>query len=330
MKKVSLLAFDYAFSSVITGMIDIFSLVGVTWNRVQGIPIQEHFQVEIVALDTKPVSCLNNVLIQPHKSIYDVNKTDLILIPPIGANIEQTLRLQKDLIPWLQYQHENGAQIASTCTGAFLLAETGLLDGKQATTHWGYIQQFRKRYPDILLKPEQLITNEMDLFCAGGGSAWIDLGLFFIERHCGNEIAVQTAKSLVLDRERKSQSPYSTIVGQQYHQDQEILLVQKWMDEHLADQFTLEQLAPQFGMSSRTFKRRFKAATGNPALLYLQTLRVESAKKLLESTQLSVEDITTQVGYEDSSSFMKLFKKMTGISPNAYRKKFKNAWSLEG
>lgn len=326
MKNITLVCFDYALSSVITGILDLFSLTGVSWNRVQGQPPQPLFQVDLVSLDGKPVQCLNRLMITPHKSLSEVEDTDLIMLPPIGANIDKTLDYQQDLFPWLREQHAKGAQIASSCTGTFLLAKSGLLDGKKATTHWGYVEQFRDRFPDVILKPQQLITNEVDLFCAGGGSAWMDLSLFLIELNCGREIALQTAKALIIDRERSSQVPYCTVKGQKYHQDKEILAAQEWMEENLSQKIRMEQVGMHFGMSSRTFKRRFKSATGDSPLPYLQSLRIESAKKLLESTRLSIDEITLQVGYEDSSSFMKLFKRNSGISPNAYRNKFNHSY----
>jgi transcriptional regulator GlxA family with amidase domain len=322
MKNITVLCFDYAFSSVITGFLDLFSLAGVTWNRIHNTPSQRLFDIKLASQDGEPVRCLNNLLIQPDCAISDIRQTDIIFIPPIGGNIERTIAQQVKTVQWLQEKHEAGSQIASSCTGTFLLAETRLLEGKQATTHWGYIDQFSERYPTIQLKPEQLITNELSLLCAGGGSAWLDLSLLLIEQHYGHDIAVQTAKTLVIERKQHSQTPYFTNHGQKYHKDAEILDIQQWLEEHFADKINIEQLGSRYGMSSRTFKRRFKLATGDTPLSYLQSLRIEIAKKMLESGRLPVELITQQVGYSDSSSFMKLFKRKTGISPQAYRQAF--------
>ncbi|WP_428604690.1 GlxA family transcriptional regulator [Sedimenticola sp.] len=322
MKKITLFCFDYAFSSVISGVLDLFSLVGVTWNRVQNTDPTPAFQVELASQDGGPVRCLNRLSLQPDRDIASVTHSDIIFIPPIGGDIGKTLARHVQAIDWLRAMHAKGSQIVSSCTGSFVLAETGLLDGKQATTHWGYVEQFRERYPNVRLRPEQLITNEIDLLCAGGGSAWLDLSLFLIEQHLGHDSAVQTAKALVIERKQQSQRPFTTNQGQKYHHDKAILSAQLWMESHLTEKISIDRLGERFGMTPRTFKRRFKQATGDTPLVYLQSLRVEAAKKMLENSRLSIESVTQCVGYEDSSSFMKLFKRKTGISPQNYRNTF--------
>jgi len=322
MKKITLLCFDHAFSSVITGVLDLFSLVGVTWNRIQQSGSTPLFQVQLAAKNEQPVHCLNRISLQPDVAISSVSESDIIFIPPIGADIDRTLKKNARAVAWLREMHANGSQIVSSCTGSFLLAETGLLDGKLATTHWGYVDQFRARYPRVILKPEQLITDEIDLLCAGGGSAWLDLSLFLIEQHLGHDIAVQTAKALVIERKQYSQAAFSTRQGQKYHNDAEILSAQLWMENHLPEKINIDRLGERFGMTSRTFKRRFKQATGDTPLAYLQSLRIETAKKILESSRMPIELVTQRVGYEDSSSFMKLFKRRTGISLQNYRNAF--------
>ncbi|MCW8943628.1 MAG: helix-turn-helix domain-containing protein [Sedimenticola sp.] len=322
MKKIAILCFDYAFSSVITGVLDLFSLAGVTWNRIQKEPPQPLFDIKLVSRDGLPVRCLNNLIIEPDMALTAAVTSDILFIPPIGGNIEKTLSKELLTLKWLREMHQNGCQIVSSCTGSFMLAETGLLDGKLATTHWGYIDQFKERYPAIQLKPEQLITNELSLLCAGGGSAWLDLSLLLIEQHFGHDIAVQTAKALVIERKQQIQTPYFTSHGQKYHSDTEILAVQTWLDAHFSEHINIDELGARYGFNSRTFKRRFKLATGDTPLAYIQSLRVEMAKKLLESSRQSIEQITQEIGYIDSSSFMKLFKKKTGLSPQTYRQTF--------
>ncbi|AKH19581.1 GlxA family transcriptional regulator [Sedimenticola thiotaurini] len=322
MKKITLLCFDYAFSSVITGVLDLFSLVGVTWNRVHNQPPASRFQVQLAAEQQRPIRCLNRLTLQPDLCFASIRESDIVFIPPIGADIDRTLESNRNAIDWLREMHATGSQIVSSCTGSFLLAETGLLDGKQATTHWGYIDQFRQRYPRVILKPAQLITNEVDLLCAAGGSAWLDLSLLLIQQHAGQELALQTAKALVIERKQHSQAAFTTSQGQKYHQDAQILSAQEWMESHLAEKISIDRLGERCGMAPRTFKRRFKQATGDSPLAYLQSLRIERAKKILESSQIPIEQITRQVGYEDSSSFMKLFKRTTGMSPQQYRTVF--------
>ena len=322
MRHVTVLGFDYAFASAITGVSDLLSTAGVTWNYIHGNALASEFKVEIATFDGAPVKCANNIQIEAHRAIADINSTDLLLIPTIAGDIEQTLKRNRDLLPWISRQAEKGADIASNCTGAFLLAETGLLDNKLATTHWGFVEEFRQRYPEVDLQPEQLITADGALFCSGGGMAWLDMALFLIERYCGYDIAMASAKSNVFDISKTSRAAYSSIPGKRYHQDTIILALQDWLDIHFSQSLTVAQLAERSAMTERTLIRRFKQATGDSLVHYIQCLRVDAAKKLLRSEHMTIEAITQQVGYQDVSSFIRLFKKHTGLSPSAHRARF--------
>lgn len=322
MRHVTVLGFDYAFASAITGVSDLLSTAGVTWNYIHGNALASEFKVEIATFDGAPVKCANNIQIEAHRAIADINNTDLLLIPTIAGDIEQTLRRNKDLLPWIANQAEKGADIASNCTGAFLLAETGLLDNKLATTHWGFVEEFRQRYPDVDLQPEQLITADGALFCSGGGMAWLDMALFLIERYCGYDIAMASAKSNVFDISKTSRAAYSSIPGKRYHQDIAILSLQDWLDINFNQNVSVAQLAEKIAMTERTLIRRFKQATGDSLVHYIQCLRVDGAKKLLLGENMTIEAITQQVGYQDVSSFIRLFKKHTGLSPSAHRVRF--------
>ena len=322
MKIVTVYLFEQAFSSVVTGLVDLFSLVGVTWNRIQQEPPAPCFRVQLASQQGGQVRCLNNLLLESDLRLDQVTQSDLLFIPPVGGPLERTLQREAEALESIRRLHDAGCQIASSCTGTFLLAASGLLDGRRATTHWGYVDSFRQRFPDVELIPEQLITNETSLFTAGGGSAWLDLALFLIELHLGHEIAVETAKALVIERRQHSQVPYSTLRGQKMHQDAAILRAQEWMEQNLTGRIQIDQLGEAYGMSPRTFKRRFRQATGSTPIQYLQSLRVENAKKLLESTPWGITRITQAVGYNDESSFMKLFKRTTGVTPQQYRRTF--------
>ena len=323
MKQITLVCFDSAFSSAITGLLDLFSLVGVTWNRIHRQSIEPHFQVRLASPTGNPVRCLNNLSIQPDVAIGEAGEDDIIFIPPIGGEIERVLQREAVLVEWLREEHTRGASIAGSCTGTFLVAESGLLNGRVATTHWGYVDRFRQRYPEVILKPEKLITRQANLFCAGGGSAWLDLALLLVEDHLGHEIAVQTAKALVIERKQQSQEPYTSLQGRKLHQDPTILTVQEWMESNLERKIQVDRLGDRYGMSPRNFKRRFKQATGETPLVYLQSLRIEAGKHYLESTRLPIERITQLVGYQDSGFFVKLFKRRTGLSPAGYRNRFR-------
>lgn len=322
MIKVTIAGFDYAFSTAITGVLDLFSLAGVTWNRIQGLPIAPKFQVKIASLNGEPIQCSNGVQLVAHCRFSDVEDSDLILVPTIAGNIARTLESNKKLVHWIKQEYERGADLASNCTGAFLLAEAGILNHKTATTHWGFSEQFHLQYPKVNLTPEQLITADQNVFCAGGGMAWFDLALHLIGRYCGHEIARETAKAYVIDIGRNNQSAYAMVPGKKYHQDNDILLTQHWMEENFSNPINLDKLAQRFNLTPRTFKRRFKLATNGTPLDYLRALRLKEAKKILETEQCSIESIAHRVGYEDQSSFSRLFKRESGLTPGAYRIKF--------
>ena len=321
MKKITVLTMYNTMASCVTGPLDVFYQAGVLWNYFHRQELTPYFDVQTVTEDGGPVRCLSGIRLLPDGSIHDVQNSDLIIISSI-LNIDKTRFYQADVIDWLKSQYRLGAQIASICTGAFVLAETGLLDGKTATTHWGFASEFQKRYPQIELKPERLITDEGDLFCSGGYNAGTDLCLYLVEKYCGHEIALQSSKSMIADIGRTTQAPYAIFDFQKDHNDDRILAVQEWIEANFGQEQSYDKLAQKFGMSRRTFERRFKAATGDTPLFYLQRIRVEAAKRMLENGGLSFDEITYQVGYEDSSSFRKVFSKQTGLRPSAYQRKF--------
>lgn len=321
MKKVTVLAMYNTMASTVIGPMDVFYQAGVMWNYFSGQKITPYFEVKLVTSNGKPFKCLGGVRMVPHGSIHDVQGTDLIVVSSI-LDIDRTLAVQREAIDWLKDHYRRGSHIATICTGAFVLAETGLLDGKTATTHWGFADQFQKRYPRIELKPERLITDEGDLFCSGGYNAGIDLSLYLVEKYCGHEVALQSSKSVISDIGRTSQAPYAIFQLQKKHHDDQILAVQEWIEKNFDQNFNYDTLARKNGMSRRTLERRFKAATGETPLTYQQNLRVEAAKRLLENGKRSFDEITYRVGYEDSSTFRKVFLKQTRLRPSDYRKKF--------
>jgi len=321
MKKVTILAMYNTMASTVIGPMDVFYQAGVLWNYFNGQKLTPYFEVKVVTTNGAPFKCLSGARMLPEGSIHDVQESDLIVVSSI-LEIDKTLQVQGEVIDWLKDHNRRGAHIASICTGAFVLAETGLLDGKTATTHWGFADQFRKRYPQIELKPERLITDEGDLFCSGGYNAGTDLSLYLVEKYCGHEVALQSSKSVISDIGRTTQAPYAIFQFQKDHSDNRILTVQEWIENNFDQTFNYDNLARDYGMSRRTFERRFKTATGDTALIYQQRLRVEAAKRLLEDGNRSFDEITYRVGYEDSSSFRKVFLKQTGLRPTEYQKKF--------
>jgi transcriptional regulator GlxA family with amidase domain len=321
MKKVTILAMFNTMASSVAGPMDIFYQAGVMWNYFQGQKMTPFFHTEIVTTYGKPVKCLNGTRMLPNGSIRDVDSTDLIVVSSI-LDIDKTMKYEGQVVDWLQGHYRRGAHIASICTGAFVLAETGLLDGKTATTHWGSAEEFRRRYPRVDLKSERLITDEGDLFCSGGMNAGTDLSLYLVEKYCGHEVGLQSSKTMISDIGRTLQTPYAIFQFQKDHNDRKVLAVQKLMEENFDQDYPYEELAERFGMSRRTFERRFKTATGDTPLVYLQRVRVEAAKEMLETGNLSFEEISFRVGYEDTGAFRKVFLKQTGLRPREYQRRF--------
>jgi transcriptional regulator GlxA family with amidase domain len=323
MIKIAILAMHNAASSTISGPMDIFHSAGVLWNYTCGTAMDPRFETRIVTLDGKPVKCLNNLMIKPHCSVDEVGKTDIVLISSI-MDIGKVLKHESKAISWLKSQYEKGSAIASICTGAYVLAETGLLDGKTATTHWGYLEEFRQRYPKIELKPERLITDEGDLYCSGASNACLDLAIYLVEKYCDHGIAVKCAKGMLIDLGRFAQTPYSSILDfQKSHGDETIIKSQQQLEKNYTQKIDIDRLASTLSLGRRTFERRFKKATGDTPLLYLQRIRIEAAKKMLELNERTFDEITYEVGYENSSFFRKLFKKHTDLTPKEYRNKFR-------
>lgn len=322
MKKITLLALHNTIATTLLGPMDVFFQAGQLWNFINGLPPTQLFEVKIVSTDGNPVQCLNGVQLQPHGAIDQIDHTDLIIVPSV-TDFARTVKYGQAALQWLRRHHARGTHIASVCTGAFFLAETGLLDGKTATTHWGFVDLFRKMYPRVQLKPERLITDEGDLYCAGALAAGIDLAFYLVEKYCGRETAVQCSKALIHDMGRTSQAPYSVFQFQKNHSDEAVKRAQYWIEQNYTQEVDLNAVASQHGMSRRTFERRFKQSTGDTPLAYLQRTRVEAAKRMLENHHGTFNEISYQLGYENSGHFREVFKKHTGMLPSEYQNHFR-------
>jgi transcriptional regulator GlxA family with amidase domain len=323
MKDITIVALETSVASTFTGPMDVFSLSGILWNGISGRNPAPDFTVRIVTKDGNPVKCLNGITLTPHCSMHDIQKTDLVMVSAITGSISVALEANRGVVTWLKEQYENGAWISSVCTGAFVLAETGLLDGKTATTHWGFVRQFRKRYPKVKCRPDALITDEGDLFCSGGSNSCIDLALYLVEKLCGRTVAIQCAKAMVYDLGRSTQAPYSALIAKRSHRDGMIHDAQNWIEEHFSQRLGVSVLAQRANMTERTFQRRFKEATGDTPVNFLQKVRIEAARDLLETGSRSFEEITCMVGYEDPGSFRKIFFRQTGILPRDYQRLYR-------
>lgn len=322
MKNIYILGFDQALASAITGVLDLFALAGVTWNRIQGTQPAPIFNVQIASAHGEPIRCINGINLGAHVSFDEIKQADALIIPTIGGPIEHVLANNPELIALIQKANTQRWILAGNCTGNFLLAHAGILDGKQATTHWGFKDQFKKQYPKVNLTAEFMLTRHEHVYCAGGGLAWFDLGLHMIERFVGFEIAIQTAKAFVIDYRRDSQLSYSLMGLAKPHKDALIKEVQNWLNINYANSISIDDLAQRFSVSKRTLIRRFNQSLDMPPNAYIQGLRIEGAQKLLEESEMQIDTIMNKVGYEDASSFRRLFKSKTGVTPSEYRSRF--------
>jgi len=329
MKHVIIAGFNGALSTAITGVLDILSLTGVSWELIMTETPKPKFKVWVASADGLSIKCINHVGIEAHMSFAQVMGSEqvmenliAIIVPTIGSPIEYTLIKNPEMKTFLQWGFEHDLMIAGNCTGNFFLAEAGLLNGRRATTHWGYKEMFEARYPQVDLRADQLITVDGNIYCAGGGLAWLDLGIYIIEKELGYDVALQTAKAFVIDYRRESQLSYSLARLAQNHHDELIAGVQTHFEDFYHQSQDLDAVSAKFNVSKRTLIRRFKAALNSTPYAYLQRVRIEAAQKLLTETQYDPEKIVLQVGYEDISSFRRLFKKHTGLTLSAYRSRF--------
>lgn len=330
-RDIWVVGFDGALATAITGVVDLLALAGVTYQRIQGQVIDPLFNLRVVASERGPIRCINGLNLyaehdfQSVMSNVDSRELDApyaVVVPTIGADIAQTLSKNQPVLAFLKWAKQNSQIISANCTGNFFLAEAGLLKDRQATTHWGFEEAFKRHYPDVDLRIDQLITQDENIYCAGGGLAWFDMGLLMIEQHAGYEVAIQTARAFVIDYRRQSQLSYRLHRMRPNHQDNLIQSIQDYLDAAYHEHVTLDDLAKKFNISQRTLIRRFKQALDVTPHSYIQNLRMEVAQKALAETKRTVEFVMQQVGYEDVSAFRRLFKQHTGLTPNAYRDRF--------
>ena len=329
MKHVIIAGFDGALSTTITGVLDILSLTGVSWQRILSEKPEPQFKVWLASADGSTIRCINHLEISAHMSFEEamnnptlLNNLIAIIVPTIGSPIEHTLTQNPHMIDFLRWGFDKQLMIVGNCTGNFFLAEAGILNGKRATTHWGYKDLFKSRYPSIELHADKLVTVDDNVYCAGGGLAWFDLGIYIIEQELGYDFALQTAKAFVIDYRRDGQLSYGLSRMAARHNDELIANIQCYLEDHYNQTQALEVIAFKFNVSKRTLIRRFKSALNMTPHAYLQQIRIEVAQKLLAETQLSPEQIVQRTGYEDMSSFRRLFKQHTGLTLSEYRRRF--------
>lgn len=280
------------------------------------------FEVEYVGLHEYVSANNGEYTIKTDRLLKDVTTTDLLFIPPTFGDISKGILANAEAIPYFKQLHENGSSLASLCVGAFLLAETGLLNGKKCSTHWAHINEFRERYPNVEVEDGAIITEHDNIYSSGGASSLWNLILYLIEKFADREIAVMIAKYFALDIGRDSQSQFAIFRGQRNHGDDDIQIVQDYIEKHYDDKITVEKLASLINTGRRTFERRFKVATNNTPVGYIQRVRIEAAKLSFEGSRKNVSEIMFNVGYTDTKAFRDIFKKITGLTPIEYRDKF--------
>ena len=283
------------------------------------------FQVEYVGL-TEAVSAGNGeYLIKTDRLLQDVEETDLLIIPPTFGNPLTGIQENVEAIHYFKTLHSSGSSLASLCAGAFLLAETGLLDGRKCSTHWAHFAAFRARYPQVEVEDGAVITEHGNIYSSGGANSLWNLLLYLVEKFSDRDTAIMLSKYFAIDIGRDSQSAFAIFKGQKNHTDPDIKKVQDYIEAKYDSKLAVEDLANLVLVGRRTFERRFKEATNNTPLEYIQRVRVEAAKKFFEGSRKNVSDVMYDVGYTDSKAFRDIFKKVTGLTPIAYRNKFARA-----
>jgi transcriptional regulator GlxA family with amidase domain len=256
------------------------------------------------------------------ESIKDIKSTDLLIIPAMYGNLRKAVYNNRDFIPWIKEQYNNGAEVASLCLGAFLLASTGLLKGKMCSTHWLAANEFRNTFPDVNLVEDKIITDEQGIYSSGGAYSSLNLILYLVEKFAGRQAAVFCSKAFQIDIQRDSQSPFMIFKGQKEHEDESIKKAQEYIESNFRNKITVDQLASMLALSRRNLERRFKKATANTVVEYIQRVKIEAAKMSLESSRENVSEVMYKIGYSDPKAFRGTFKKITGLSPIQYRNKY--------
>jgi transcriptional regulator GlxA family with amidase domain len=252
----------------------------------------------------------------------NISKTDLIIIPALDGDMAKILEQNQDFIPWIIKQYKGGAEVASLCVGAFLLASTGLITGRKCATHWLAANDFKKMFPDVHLVEDKIITDEYGIYSSGGAFSYLNLILYLVEKYAGRDVAVFMSKAFQIDIERRSQSPFIIFHGQKNHEDDLIKKVQEYIEHNVNDKVTVDQLASMFALGRRNLERRFKKATSNTIVEYIQRVKIEAAKMSLESSRENINEVMYNVGYTDPKAFRITFKRYTGLSPIQYRNKY--------
>jgi len=331
-RKIVILFVNGGLASTAILPLEIFKSTGTLWNALNGVPLESRFDVVTASADGAPVTVNRHLSLTPEMACAEIVDPDLVFVAAGGREFDAmvgsaydpvaTVACNAALVPWLRRWHAGGATIVTACSGALLAAAAGILDGKRATAHWGLAGLYRRHFPTVDWREEYLVTDCGDVVCGGGVNAAADVSLYLVEKFCGHEIALKTARSLCIEMPRTWQNSFTHFELRATHEDEAILAAEHYLRNNFAQELKFDEVARHLGMSPRNFARRFKDATTDTPLAYLHGLRIAVAKQLLETTQVGVAEIGQRVGYLDPAFFRQLFHRRTGIGPSEYRRRF--------
>jgi transcriptional regulator GlxA family with amidase domain len=305
--------------SSIVGAYKIFTRANAYWKEINR---KELFKIELAGISKKVEFYEGLFTVKPHTDISAITKTNLIIIPSLNHNYQKAVKGNKLLIDWIEKQYKDGAEIASICTGAFMLASSGLLDGKSCSTHWAAADNFRSMFPKVNLQTDKLITDENGIYTNGGAYSFLNLMIYLVEKYYDRQTAIFCSKVFQIEMDRNSQSAFTIFTGQKLHGDEMIQHAQAYIESKLHEKISVEHLSSRFAVGRRNFDRRFIKATGNTPVEYSQRVKIESAKKALETSRKTINEVMYEVGYSDVKAFREVFRKITGMSPLEYRVKY--------
>jgi transcriptional regulator GlxA family with amidase domain len=325
--RIALLVAPESSASVLYGLYDVLGTVGPMWpDMTAAEPGHLLLDVQIVAASSEPLRCFGNILVEPHAAVAEVNEVDAVVVCDMYTPIDTPPRGKYGIeVEWLRRMHARGALLATVCSGSLLLAESGLLDGRSCAGHWAYADLFREAYPRIRFRPGAILDVSSEgegVITAGGVTSWQDLALHLIGRFCGQVQATRTAKVYLFGGHENGQLPFTAMTRRVRADDRAIRECLAWIADHYATPNAVSAMAERSGLTRRTFARRFQAATGRRPIDYVHALRIETARQRLEAEHATIDAVGYEVGYEDPTFFRRLFKRTTGLTPAAYRRKF--------
>jgi len=302
--------------SSIVGAYKIFTRANKHWKETGR---KELFKIQLAGLSNEVEFYEGLFAVRPHTDISAIKKTNLIIIPSLNHNYQKALKGNEPLVDWMVKQYRDGAEIASICTGAFLLASTGLLDGKSCSTHWSAAENFRTMFPEVNLQTDALITDENGIYTNGGAYSFLNLMIYLVEKYFDRQTAIFCAKVFQIEMDRNSQSAFSIFTGQKKHGDEMVKKAQAYIESNMDEKISVEYLSSKFSVGRRNFDRRFIKATGNTPVEYAQRVKIEMAKKAFETSRKTISEVMYEVGYSDVKAFREVFRKITGMSPIEYK-----------